>query len=622
MAVITGEPGTGRGVSAIRAIELHLPSAPKPAELFHVAQDWDDDETPDQEILPDPAAGRGYLLDTTLRSLPADTVHALISWAERLHAQGSCVVIIGRPSDWSGDPGLAIAAVRPDAVQVARNHLHFELGSPDQAEWLEADPKPARSGLFGGTANLAAGVFSGLITRGVRPTDAVAMAERLHRVTPERLERALQHARDKQSAQDASKQQLQAIQDEVREWSVFLERVLTEAGTRGQDRVMLLAGSYLENGPVELCIKVANAFGDRDEGAARRFREGRSPRRRMQDVGVDVSDDDRAVFDRHPGLAMAAIRMDWHHWADERSTTREWLLKITAPGAVAAKWAQQIGDRLLELSRTAIDGPFFPIVEAWAGIDDADRSAIVSGLMARAASTPELARKAHKTLLDWAKASTESRRAVVADVCSGSYRQTWPHSAFTRLRHLLAYDDAPARTAAQAVIMHGSASGTGLVHVVNTVDTWLDRYAQSPTSARAFLALADPEPQHSVLPNLLTLARSEPQYRDFLIEGWRVTLSQHEVRDQAHDVLVAWARAAYDDRLDPQLIFELLTDVRNAHTPLDAMSRFLYGHPDREDPALIGARLALANVRACDHAACSRADCPVQHSFVSPPKPV
>ncbi|WP_203664970.1 hypothetical protein [Actinocatenispora rupis] len=624
LAVIAGEQGAGRRTSAIRAMKHHLSvNGSEPSELFYLAQDWDDDEIPDSEILPDPSPGCGYLLDATLRSLPAGHIHSLTAWAERLHSRGSCLLITIRRNDWVGDPNLVVSAESPDAIQVARNHLAFRHGSPDRADWLEPAPQRTR-GLFSGgsSPDLAAGSLSDLITRNASPTDAVAIAERIQRVNPDQLRRAVQTAaaREKHSA-DEIDFALREIRDEIRGWPHFLERVLTESGTRGRDRVMLLAAAYLEGKPLELCIKAANAFSGQKEPGARRVREGRSPRRRMVDVGVDITDDDRAAFDTHPGLAMAAIRMDWHHWADERTATRKWLISITEPGAVAERWAEQIGTRLLELSRTASEDPFMPVIDEWSKLDNVDRTAIVSRLLAQAVNVPRFAAATHKMLLEWAKSSVPSRRAIVGQVCSGSYREIWPHRAFTRLRHLLAYDDESSHNAADTLIVHARASSAGFSHVINTVDAWLDRFPQSPTSARAFLALVDPFHHKAILPSLVKLAETQPQYRDFLIGGWRIALSLPEVTEDAYKTLVDWVNAAHDNRLKQGFIFELLVDVRNAHTPLDAMSRFLYGHPDHEGPALIEARRALTNVRTCNHESCVRADCPVVNRKPEEPSP-
>jgi hypothetical protein len=55
--------------------------------------------------------------------------------------------------------------------------------------------------------------------------------------------------------------------------------------------------------------------------------------------------------------------MDWHHWADERDATTEWLARITAPDAVARAWTEQIGSRLLELSITEVESPFFTLLD-------------------------------------------------------------------------------------------------------------------------------------------------------------------------------------------------------------------------------------------------------------------
>lgn len=103
--------------------------------------------------------------------------------------------------------------------------------------------------------------------------------------------------------------------------------------------------------------------------------------------------------------------------------------------------------------------------------------------------------------------------------------------------------------------------------------------------------------------------------RDFLIYGWQTALQQTDVHEQAYRVLLGWAQAVHEGRLDREFTFGLLTEVRNEHTPLDAMSRFLYGNRD-EDPALVSARLALANIPSlpatCSHARCSHTGCPVE----------
>ncbi|MEV6002803.1 hypothetical protein AB0M25_26900 [Streptomyces griseomycini] len=165
---------------------------------------------------------------------------------------------------------------------------------------------------------------------------------------------------------------------------------------------MLLAAAYLEGAPIERCIKAATEFGARDEAGARRYREGRSPRRRLRDVGVGITSGDTAAFHRRPGLARSAIRMDWHHWADERDATTEWLTRITAPDGVARAWTEQIGSRLLELSITEVESPFFTLLDTWATTSpDEQYLRIVTALITQATETEELARDAHKQLLDW-----------------------------------------------------------------------------------------------------------------------------------------------------------------------------------------------------------------------------
>ncbi|WP_159041662.1 hypothetical protein [Streptomyces aureus] len=410
-------------------------------------------------------------------------------------------------------------------------------------------------------------------------------------------------------------EELARIRDEVLLWTDFLEKKLTEGGTRGQDRVMLLAAAYLEKAPLELCIKAAGEFGPRDEASKRRFREGRSPRRRMRDVGVDVTADDRAAFDSRPGLAMSAIQMDWHHWADERVETRNWIERITSPGGVAEPWAKQIGERLLELSRRAVDAPFFPVLDTWTATadDDAKRISIVAQLFTRAAIRDELARETHKKLLDWAKRGNSMQRRVVAEVCRGPYGHRWPGTALVRLRHVLAIDDAASEVAADALVEYAAIGSAELTRVVDTVETWIDRYPNHPAGPRAFLALADADKPTGVLATLLQLAQKLPAVRDFLVCGWSATLEQPEVRDRAYQSLVSWSKAVQAKDLEREFTFGVLIDVRNSHEPVDAMSRFLYGSPDQEDPAIVSARFALANLRQPDRdSQCSKLNCPVR----------
>ncbi|GAA3145041.1 hypothetical protein GCM10017687_72460 [Streptomyces echinatus] len=612
LAVIAGERGTGRRISAVRALHTHLATPSRAALLFDLAVDWDEDEVPEREVLPEPAAGHGYLIDATSRVVSEPTARALTAWAEELHDQGGCLVIIANQGAWKGDNRIEVVAVRPDAGQVARNHLAY-LGCQAQAQWLQLDPQRTMSrGLLRQPvpSDPTVGVLADLITRSVSPSDAVAIAERLRNIAPERVVRAVE-LRDNKDEQGLD--EIRRIREEVLLWTSFLEKKLTDTGTRGEDRVMLLAAAYLEGAPLELCIKAATAFGSRDEPIARRYREGRSPRRRLRDVGVDVTPSDTAAFDSRPGLASSAIHMDWHHWADERAETVKWLTRITASDGVARAWAEQVGSRLLDLSKTAVDPPFFTVLDAWTSASpDTGRIDVIARLMTQAAETGELARDAHKQLLDWARKPQLSHRKVVAQVCAGRYGMRWPHMALVRLRHILAMEDDATHIAATALESYAGKSSDGLKRIVATIETWLEKYPNHAAGPRAFLALTDPS--YNVLDRLMASAQVSPVIRDFLISGWMQTLEQADVRDRAYQVLLGWAKAAHEGRLESGTTFGILTDVRNAHTPVDAMSRFLYGSPGQDDRALIEARLALANLQTCNHAECLEPSCPLKQA--------
>ncbi|OEJ36352.1 hypothetical protein BGK72_39005 [Streptomyces agglomeratus] len=244
---------------------------------------------------------------------------------------------------------------------------------------------------------------------------------------------------------------------------------------------------------------------------------------------------------------------------------------------------------------------------------DDTRIQAVTRLLTQAAQTDELARDTHKKLLDWAqRKSNPHQREIAARVCSSVYGKRWPHTALIRLRHILAHDDKATEIAAHALTAYAGSTSEGFQRVIDTVETWLEKHPSHPAGPRAFLTLADPSNPQGTLVKLITTAQTSPKIRDFLITGWWATLEQPEVRERAHQVLLGWAQAVHENRLDRNFTFRILTDVRNAHTPVDAMSRFLYGSPEHEDPALIDARFALANLRACNHALCVQPDCPVK----------
>lgn len=58
LAVILGERGTGRRISAVRALHTHLSNPAGQPQLFYRAADWDEDEAPEREVLPEPITGR------------------------------------------------------------------------------------------------------------------------------------------------------------------------------------------------------------------------------------------------------------------------------------------------------------------------------------------------------------------------------------------------------------------------------------------------------------------------------------------------------------------------------------------------------------------------------------
>jgi hypothetical protein len=98
-------------------------------------------------------------------------------------------------------------------------------------------------------------------------------------------------------------------------------------------------------------------------------------------------------------------------------------------------------------------------------------------------------------------------------------------------------------------------------------------------------------------------------------------LREAAVHQLAHHVLTAWAQAVHDGRLDREIAFGILAAVRDAHTPVDAMSRFLYGAPEHDQLAVVEARYQLANLKSCRHSVCPRTGCPIERQPATSSEP-
>ncbi|WP_157518977.1 hypothetical protein [Herbidospora mongoliensis] len=594
LAVIQGPSGTGKRTSGIHGLEVGL--GPSSCEkLFEIAADWDEEEAPDQDILPDPVPGYGYLIDITSRPVKKTAADCLTSWADELRQVGAGVIITGTRTDWSGDSRYCVMAESPDVIEVARRHLVAENDGEGHARWLWPSDEDGHG----------IDIFANLITPRMSPADAVDAVMRFRRIELSRINDAYELYSNlaDQQVREQGFSRLNEIRDEVLQWPDFLEQKLTGAGVRGRDRLMLLSAAFLENEPVELCLRAAAEFYKNDSINPRRFREGKSPRRRMEDMGVTISEVDTVTFAAKPGLAASVIRMDWHHWPDERVATVDWINRISARNGVASGCLQGIGRRLLEISKKPADSPFFEVLSAWIGAcsETDDRIPVIADLVNKAAEVEELRREVHRLLLVWAKGDSVPHRLVAARVCNLRYGIRWPRIGLVRIRHLLSRDDAAASVAAKAMITYALISDENKTRVISTVRSWLEKHPTQASTSRAFLSLVHSAEPPGVIDSLLRLVSGDVKIHDFLVSGWATALSQPEVHRQAYTTLRTWASGVQAGWLDRDVTYGLLSEIRDAHTPIDALSHFLYGMPEEDDQALINARVALANLPVCDH---------------------
>ncbi|MCM3266621.1 hypothetical protein M3765_21925 [Streptomyces thermoviolaceus] len=566
LAVISGASGYGKRTAGIRAlweVSQHRKSVDggKPLALKAVYPDWDKQEAPNIDSMPD-APNTAYLLDISTEisywEKPDEAARALVTHGEKLRHVGSYLVVIVDDHSWpetaSGTLGRVVvrAESRPAPHQVAKNHLEFLYRKPERVCWLNATLPPDGSGMVGQAAHL--------LTDSSTPADAARLAGDLAR------------------AED-SREGLSTALSTFKQWR---EEVNTAfAQTDPADRALLIATLFL-SGCEATTIHDASRrlLGKEPLQDVEAILTGPDLATRLRAIGAELSGR-QATIDHKPGYAQAVLNHVWQQRPDIHKPLLKWLDTVIAPGGHGASRLAAISDLLVELAITENDVRIIDQVRAWLdkGTKTSQHEELIAGVFTKAALADALGAKVRTRLLDWARSDEERLAKVVALVCGGEFATRYPRQALVRLRHILDRPEPDAAVrAAEAAVRALAVQPGQLSRVWETVIRWTTEQDHL-AGHRAFLSLLDPRDGAYVLQVLIEAASSTPGVRAALLQGWHAALADVRVADQCHDLMVAWAHVRADGLVPSDLVTDILRQVITKHVYSSPVAALIFGEP-------------------------------------------
>ncbi|GAB2688276.1 hypothetical protein GCM10010442_01400 [Kitasatospora kifunensis] len=559
LAVIAGDPGSGRSGAAVKALVLFAEGRrradPKSqVRLEQITPDWD---PPDPDLLP-ADANCGYLLDVSTEISDwknrADLTSRLISHGRTLAGIGSCLILITDRDSWPTVGASAehlVDAVRPSPFLLCATHLTALHHRSDLAQQLDPAFEPAE-----GEIRLA-----NLIKEGMHPADAAGLARLL-------------------AATDGSPKSLENAIETFEGWTSRIKDVFDSSRDSPEDRALLLSAVVLEGAsPATVQKGARRLLGEKAESDVRRILSGLDLGSRLLAIGAETSDN-KVSFAHRPGYGAAVLRHVWTQIADVQEPLKEWLKTITASGGEGADRLERIADLLAELAVSEQDLSILPSPLNGTSKEPAplSRGAVAARMLATVAQEPAFGATVRTELRErWAKSPDSAVAQVAALVCQGPFAVKYPRQALVRLRWILRRpdEDSAVRDALQAVRLM-AANPRLLPEVWTTVTGWT---AQSDSGAgrRAFLALIDPAPGPGVLRTLVQNAEQDPRVTEELVAGWRHLLSDTTMAAACERLFAAWAQAAFDGNVPSEVLVGILDQVVTGHLRASPVSAFLMG---------------------------------------------
>ncbi len=405
VGIVVGEPGTGRGASAIHALAALRP------------------ETPIQEEMPDLSerdAGlssvtvdkdRTYLIDVSHAGDIGRTQQAAVrSFAARVREAGTVLIVIVNPRQWTEEFGEAYAWLEieepPPPLEVFHASMRYRTSAADADRWCgNGAVRTALENAEPGRATQLAGLA----------------------------------ARDRPEGETLGEDAYRAWVDSVVEtFADSAKRLRTWFASRDHadefQRVLLEAVALLEGAPCPVVLERAHALADRWKipSVWRTPISGRGLSELLRDFPAEVTGD-RIRFTR-PELGGAALDHLWREHPHARSGLLEWSRETAEALSVQDK--RGLADRWLRLGlRHSDPAPVIELMREWGSTPRLIWSAVPA--VAEAAVTVEIGSRVRAELYQIAHSGGTWRLRMAAEVC-GVYGRAQPRSAMVRLRLIAA----------------------------------------------------------------------------------------------------------------------------------------------------------------------------------------
>ncbi|MFF5264471.1 hypothetical protein ACFY4C_36570 [Actinomadura viridis] len=594
LAVVAGRPGSGRHACALRALvqisAARVNEGHNDLILKNVTPDW---EEPNTSLLPSHPS-HGYILDVEQSieqwNSRSERASDLVSFAAKLHSRGSYLVLISNEHGWPLDSGAqtrvhVLITQRPSARDIAIRHLVEIYRKPERAHWLDI-PSEVSSQSHNDKDH---GCLSYLISDDTSPARAAALAARL-------------------SSIEGDEKSRKSVAEEFQAWAAHLKSIFGDGAgdVYARRRSLLITSALLDGAPATRVHQTAREFlGERTNGddSADVMAILGSPdlKTRFEDIGAEVKNH-RVRLDGKRGLARATLRHVWEQQPEIHRLLLRLIKQITKADGAGAEHLEQISRLLVDLAVHENDVSLFEVGAEWA--QDPARHDLVTRMIGDAALSDTLGAQTHRLLLEWAKKNNH-QATVAARVCGAEFGLRLPRKAMVRLRWVLEVPqrNTPVSTAENAVRKLASHAET-LPIVWKVIVGWLSKQEITVGTARAFLAVLDPQLDASALKELLRAGEHDSHIADILSHGWRLAMAQPRVSQEVQEVAKSWIRLFTQDNDLPQYAHDLLDANLHAHLTADPVSALLYGIPgETADAELVAFRrsFALRHFSGTDH---------------------
>jgi len=536
--VLSGPPGSGLKITALRLLRLELPMG---SPLTYLEPDW---SKPQVKALPR-KMGEGCVLNMSLRSpeVPDESFgRNLTEYGRQRLGDGHLTIVLTTPEVWEGMTASDTQALTfrfgpPDAKTLVGRELR-RLGASDRVSWLS---EPG---------------FSKVWASGPRPDDAL------------RLARMISSAKHQDSLQD--------ILDEFTGWLHYIEDTLLYPAeiTPKPDvlttRSVLWSAALLNEGSPRSVITSSDLL-LKELGVSRDLKDiaqDTTTPKKLRAARITLDGDHFVLDSTRSNLDRAVLRHLLKEFSGIRGPVLRWLRTLLSSTSIPKQDVGPAIDKVVALAAEGSDNELLKTLHT--DLTSARRALAVRALTA-AALDPEHGAYVRNQLYRWVKGKTsEDVLSLVAKICGGELGVQRPDIALTRLR--LVAEHAPG----DCPELDEALSRLAEVHPTETlkaVHNWLDDPELRNAGRCAFLVLAGSTQGRALLLGRHGERLDLPEERARLVRVWRVAVKGQELDSPAGRTLLEWGELMDSDVLPPGTDY-LLAEVLEPSLSLLAMELF------------------------------------------------